>query len=153
MGRLLIITASTPADTSPSPADTSSPDTQYCPPIHQNTYRCQENVLAAHYSWPTSAHGRAVHGNAGAGLGVYAELLLARHSLSEGGADTEFQKVGKGKLAKAKASGVVLGAFGFAGQGRPWRKQRARTSPMPIASEGNDAHRGITSAASAVVFI
>jgi hypothetical protein len=77
-------------------------------------------------------------------LGVYAELLD----------DTEFQKIGKGNwLGKEKPQVCMLGAFGFAGQGRPWRKQRARPSPMPIASEGNDAPRGITSAASAVVFI
>jgi hypothetical protein len=69
--------------------------------------------------------------------------------------DTEFQKIGDEQLVKEKkeASGVMHEAFVFAGQGRPWRKQRARPSPMPIASEGNDAPRGITSAASAVVFI
>jgi hypothetical protein len=84
-------------------------------------------------------------GNPRTTLGVDAEFW----------ADTEdTTTIGEGTGSrKAKASGVMRGAFGFAGQGRPWRKQRARPSPMPIASEGNDAPRGITSAASAVVFI
>jgi hypothetical protein len=84
-------------------------------------------------------------GNPRTTLGVDAEFW----------ADTEdTTTIGEGTGSrKAKASGVMRGAFGFAGQGRPWRKQRARPFPMPIASEGNDAPRGITSAASAVVFI
>jgi hypothetical protein len=68
------------------------------------------------------------------GSHVYAELL----------ANTRALALGKGKTGeeKEKASGVMLEVLGFAGQGRPWRKQRARLSPMPIGRKGNDAPRG-----------